>query len=328
MNPQTHQINATHLLQSPAWGQLKRNFGWTPVSIGQGNTVTQVLFRRLPLGFSIAYVPKGPVLPWSDADQCCALFAKIHAEAKRRRAIFLKIEPDVLATDTQAGALTSFLSAANFSPADAIQPQTTIVVDISSAEDDILAGMKQKTRYNIRLAAKKGVAIRQGNGHDVAAFYQLSQLTAHRDGFGIHSQRYYQAAYRLFAPDNCALLFAEYQGKPLAALMVFKHNRDAYYFFGASSNEHRNLMPTYLLQWQAICWAKHQGCTRYDLWGIPDKTEQTLEAEFAERRDGLWGVYRFKRGFGGDIVRSVGAFDYVYNPLLYRLYRWRRGEHR
>ena len=103
--------------------------------------------------------------------------------------------------------------------------------------------------------------------------------------------------------------------------MVFRHGPDAYYLYGASSNEERNRMPAYGLQWAAMQWARRQGCTRYDLWGIPDADAERLEAEFMERSDGLWGVYRFKRGFGGDIVRSIGAFDYVYNAPLYQMYR-------
>ena len=106
--------------------------------------------------------------------------------------------------------------------------------------------------------------------------------------------------------------------------MAFRQGQDAYYFYGASSNEYRNLMATYLIQWAAIRWAKSQGCTRYDLWGIPDADLTTLEAEFQQRRDGLWGVYRFKRGFGGQVVQSIGAYDYVYSPLLYQLYNLRR----
>ena len=105
--------------------------------------------------------------------------------------------------------------------------------------------------------------------------------------------------------------------------MVFAHGDRAWYFYGASSDEHRNLMPTYLVQWEAMRWARHQGCREYDLWGIPDADAQTLEAQFTERADGLWGVYRFKRGFGGELRRAPDPWERVYNPLLYRLYRWR-----
>jgi lipid II:glycine glycyltransferase (peptidoglycan interpeptide bridge formation enzyme) len=118
----------------------------------------------------------------------------------------------------------------------------------------------------------------------------------------------------------CELLVAEYEGKTLAALMVFTHGRRAWYVYGASTDEERNRMPTYLLQWEAMKWAKARGCEEYDLWGVPDEDEATLEANFEKRHDGLWGVYRFKRGFGGELKRAAQAIDRVYDPLLYWAY--------
>jgi lipid II:glycine glycyltransferase (peptidoglycan interpeptide bridge formation enzyme) len=121
------------------------------------------------------------------------------------------------------------------------------------------------------------------------------------------------------------LLVAEFEGKPLAALMVFARGRRAWYMYGASTDEERNRMPTYLLQWEAMKWARSKGAEEYDLWGVPDEDEKTLEANFETRHDGLWGVYRFKRGFGGELKRAEQARDRVFNPLLYRLYLWRVG---
>jgi lipid II:glycine glycyltransferase (peptidoglycan interpeptide bridge formation enzyme) len=179
--------------------------------------------------------------------------------------------------------------------------------------------MKQKTRYNIRLAGKKGVTVRAWD--DLAAFHQMLLITGSRDKFGVHSLGYYRRAYELLHPQKMGeLLVAEYEGKPLAALFVARHGNRAYYLYGASTDEERNRMPTYLLQWEAMQWAKACGCEEYDLWGVPDEPEATLEANFEKRNDGLWGVYRFKRGFGGELKRSVQAMDRVYNPLLYRAY--------
>ncbi len=307
-----------HLLQTEAWGELKSRFGWIPHRLRLGDAAAQILFRRLPLGFTVAYIPKGPVIDWNNPPQRQKLLAAIHAEAQKRRAVFLKVEPDVDLSNVET---LQHLKGMGFTPADTIQPQTSLVLDISGDEESILAAMKQKTRYNIRLAGKKGVSVREGRADEVKIFYDLSQITAQRDGFGVHSLAYYQSAYRLFAPDRCALLLAEFEGEPLSAVMVFRQGAAAYYFYGASSNRHRNRMPNYLVQWAAIQWAKQQGCTRYDLWGIPDAAPETLEAEFKNRSDGLWGVYRFKRGFGGRYAQSVGAFDFVYNLLLYRLYK-------
>jgi lipid II:glycine glycyltransferase (peptidoglycan interpeptide bridge formation enzyme) len=146
-------------------------------------------------------------------------------------------------------------------------------------------------------------------------------VTADRDRFGLHSLEYYRCAYELFHPTGmCELLVAEYEGRPLAALMVFARGRRAWYFYGASTDEERNRMPTYLLQWEAIKWAKARGCEEYDLWGVPDEDETTLEADFENRQDGLWGVYRFKRGFGGELKRAAQAMDRVHNPLLHWAY--------
>jgi peptidoglycan pentaglycine glycine transferase (the first glycine) len=331
-----------HLLQHCSWGEFKSHFGWTATQLHSGNGSAQVLFRSLPLGMTIAYIPKGPELDWTDSSACHAFFSVIHLAAKKRRAIFLKVEPNVWEVDAAARtgpagwsiqhtcrqaacnfieAATGFLHEAGFVSADTVQPRTSLVIDISSDEATILAAMKQKTRYNIRLAEKKGVTVRQGSRADVASFYHLSRITATRDGFPVHGLDYYQTAYDLFAPDRCALLIAEFEHKPLAALMIFRHEKTAYYFYGASANEHRELMPTYLIQWAAIGWAKTRGCTCYDLWGIPDADVATLETDFRRRSEGLWGVYRFKRGFGGQVIRSVGAYDYIYNAPLYRLYR-------
>jgi len=326
-----------HVLQSWAWGELKSRFGWTALRLHLDGAAAQILFRRLPLGLTIAYIPKGPLVDWSEAAQCRALFSAIHAEAKRQRAVFLKVEPDLDASrdadDGQIGPADDsqlpsshrnaldFLTASGFTPADTIQPSTSLVIDLSRDEASILAAMKQKTRYNIRLAEKRGVTVRQGSAADVVIFHTLAQTTAHRNEFGVHSLDYYQTAYDLFAPDRCALLIAEAEGEPLAALMVFSQAHMAYYFYGASSNTQRQLMAPYLVQWAAIRWAQSRGHRCYDLWGIPDADSATLEAEFGQRQDGLWGVYRFKRGFGGRHVQSIGAFDYVYQPLLYQLYK-------
>ena len=147
------------------------------------------------------------------------------------------------------------------------------------------------------------------------------QSTSERDGFGVHSFDYYTEVYNSFIDkQRAALLLAYHNDIPLAGLMVFRYGERAWYFYGASNNLERNRMPTYLLQFEAMKWAKKHGCTEYDLWGIPDEDEEILEKEFSDRSDGLWGVYRFKRGFGGEIKRHASAYDRVYMPILYKLY--------
>jgi peptidoglycan pentaglycine glycine transferase (the first glycine) len=314
-----------HLLQTTPWGDLKAGFGWEPVRVAttpsrstQAGSGAQILFRKLPLGFSIAYIPKGPLFSRSGdlTSQWDCLLPEIDAACKKRRAIFLKVEPD-----RWEAAGETVEPPPGFSQSEhAIQPNRTLVVDLTGDDQSVMARMKQKTRYNIKLALKKGVVIHPSA--DMNTFHKLMQTTSQRDGFGVHSLKYYQRAYDLFHPRGaCELFMADFQGEPLAAVMVFIHGKRAWYFYGASASDHRERMPNYLLQWEAMRWARLRGCLQYDLWGVPDEDETTLENQFLNRADGLWGVYRFKRGFGGHLCRSVGPWDRVYFPLLYNAYR-------
>jgi len=302
-----------HILQTGEWGELKSAYGWQAHRIVNGDAGVQILFRPLPLGFSLAYIPKP--LPfdsrplWNEIDSLC----------RSHRSIFLKLESDGWDGNSPPAAspLRGFVASPH-----AIQPLRTLVVDLRGTEEEILNRMKQKCRYNIRLAEKKGVTVRAWD--DLGKFHSLLAETGGRDGFGVHTSDYYHRAYQLFHPVGMAeMLVAEFEGKPLAALMVFVHGTRAWYLYGASSDDERNRMPTYLLQWRAMLWARSQGAEAYDLWGIPDEEESTLEAQFESRQDGLWGVYRFKRGFGGEVRRALPAMDKVYNSVLYRLYLWR-----
>ena len=325
-----------HILQMSLWGELKQHFGWRVrrVALVEGGRIragAQILLRSLIPGLKnspcVAYIPKGPLVNWEDVYTTALLLHAIHPLTRQEGSVCLTIEPEQ--PDTPK--LDARLRQCGFRPgARAIQPRRTIHVDLRPTKEEVQAGMKAKTRYNIRLAQRREVDVRAGDAEDISIFYSLSQLTAERDEFGIHSQAYYQRAYDLFAPtDLVSLLLAEYRGQPLAGLMAFTCGPRAWYFYGASSNEERPRMPNYGLQWAAMCWAQAQGCETYDLWGVPDEEGRVLEAEFAERSEGLWGVYRFKRGFGGRLVRYIGAYDYVYRPLSYQLYRralkWRRG---
>jgi lipid II:glycine glycyltransferase (peptidoglycan interpeptide bridge formation enzyme) len=305
----------SHLLQTEAWGRLKAEFGWRAERVAG----LLVLFRRLPLGLSLAYVPRAP-LPE------LAQMAALDVAARTQRAILLKVEPE--ADDTPEAA--AHLRALGFRPSpQTIQPRRSLVLDLSGDEAAILARMKQKTRYNIRLAERKDVRARLGTAADLDAFNALMGETGSRDGFGVHAAAYYERAFTLFGPAAC-LTLAELDGRPLAGVMAFTQGDQAFYLYGASSDHERQRMAPYLAQWEAIRWARVRGAERYDLWGVPDADEAALEAGFETRRDGLWGVYRFKRGWGGTLTRTIGAWDRIYNPPLYaayRLYVRRRATH-
>jgi peptidoglycan pentaglycine glycine transferase (the first glycine) len=317
-----------HLLQTSAWGELKRSFGWRVRRVAlveDGRFCAGVQLLLHPLipwlrnGPSLAYAPKGPLVDWGDAYTTAVLLSAIHPLAREENCVCLTIEPEL----ADARELDARLRECGFQRSvRSIQPRRTVHVDLTSSEKQILAAMKSKTRYNIRLAERREVEVRAADAEGVSTFYRLSRVTAQRDEFSIHSHAYYQRAYDLFVPAGLAsLLLAEYQGRTLAGLMAFACGHRSWYFYGASSNEERHRMPNYALQWAAMCWAKERGCHTYDLWGVPDERESILEAEFSKRGEGLWGVYRFKRGFGGQLIRYIGAYDYIYRPLLYPIYR-------
>ncbi len=305
-----------HLLQSAEWGELKSAFGWEPVHIVEGDTGAQVLFRRIPLGLTFGYLPKGPLTTskpsksfWTEVDHSC----------RKRRAVFLKVEPDGWEEAQEAMAFDEKLFAV--SPQH-IQPHSTLVVDLQGSQDEIFNAMKPKTRYNIRLAGRKEIVVHASN--DVENFYRVMGVTSQREAFHVHSLGYYRRAYELFHPKGlCELFVADFQGQTLAAVMVFAFGKAAYYFYGASADVERNRKPTYPLQWAAICWAHERGCSEYDMWGIPDEASNVEDDEAEAREDGLWGVYRFKRGFGGSIKHAFPPMDRVYNSLFYKLYLWR-----
>lgn len=305
-----------HILQSREWAQLKSYFGWQSVCFSSPNCSAQVLFKSLPLGLSIAYLPKGP-----NGTDWLGLWGQIEAACRQRNAIFLQVEPDLEEPyDVEAlrAQLPSFVVEEH-----TFQPRRSILIDLRPSEEEILATMKQKTRYNIRLAQKKGVIVQPS--HNLEGFYRIMQNTGARDGFAIHQPEYYRLAFEGFEPGgHCVLLEASLAEEPLAYLMLFLYGRRAWYLYGASDDQSRNLMPTYLLQWEAIRYARDHGAIEYDLWGIPDAEPAKLEANFETRNDGLWGVYRFKRGFGGRIVRTAPAFLKIFRPMLYRAYSYLR----
>lgn len=305
-----------HLLQSAEWGELKSAFGWEAVRLVEGDSGAQILFRRLPMGLTFGYMPKGPVSSatpwksfWSAVDQVC----------RKRKAVFLKVESDGWEENGPAFGLDHGLFV---SSPQHIQPHSTLVVDLHCSQDEVFNSMKPKTRYNIRLAGKKEILVHASS--DIDNFYKVMGATSQREQFHVHSLDYYRKAYELFHPKGmCELFVADYQDQSLAALMVFSFGKTAYYFYGASADIERNRKPTYPLQWAAICWAHEKGCTEYDMWGIPDEASNMEEDEAEAREDGLWGVYRFKRGFGGTIKHAIRPMDRIYNPWLYKLYLWR-----
>jgi len=198
-----------------------------------------------------------------------------------------------------------------FSP-EQIQFRNTVLINLTPTPETLLEAMKSKWRYNIRLAERKGVTIRPGGSEDIHLFYRMYSATAARDGFLIRPEAYYGDVWQQFLKAGQAdMLLASVEGEVVGGLMLFIFGSTAWYMYGASTGQQRQLMPNHLLQWAAICRAKECGCLSYDMWGAPDIFDET---------DRMHGVYRFKSGFGGQVVQGLGAFDFPVNPLLYRLF--------
>jgi peptidoglycan pentaglycine glycine transferase (the first glycine) len=299
-----------HVLQSWEWGQFKSRWGWSPrYFINEEHTAAALVLRRTfsPLKLNILYVPKGPVLDYSDRALVDRVLGDLIVVAKRDRAIFIKIDPDLAELDRPI-----LLDRGWRFSAEQIQFRNTMLIDLTRSEDDLLAAMKPKTRYNVRLAQKKGVTIRLGDLSDLDRLYQLYAETAQRDGFIIRPIDYYRDAWGSFIRSGLAQpLIAFVEQEPVAGLILFRFADRAWYMYGMSSNLHREKMPNHLLQWEAMRWSKMQGCAVYDLWGAPDELNES---------DSMWGVYKFKDGLGADFAPHVGAHDFVVSRWGYWLY--------
>jgi peptidoglycan pentaglycine glycine transferase (the first glycine) len=332
-----------HVLQSWAWGEFKARHGWSASRLlfqqeGQVVASASVLQRKLPrLPLSILYVPKGPALDWTDAGLVARVLAQLEHVARQRRALFLKIDPDLYYPDEAlpfsprprcAPEIAQLLASRGWRfSGEQIQFRNTLLLDLDRAEEELLAAMKQKTRYNIRLAMRRGVTVREGTASEIDTFYQLYAETSRRDGFPIRPPEYYHDAWGSFLEKGLAhLLLAEAEGETVAGLILFAFGPTAWYMYGASSDRHRRHMPNQILQWEAIRRAREAGCTLYDLWGAPDELDES---------DPMWGVVRFKLGLGGELARGLGAWDFPANRTGYGFYTavmpryldWLRGRH-
>ncbi len=307
-----------HLLQLSAWGMLKAQFGWQAriVTLRDQEAIQAgalVLLKALPMSAcKLAYVPMGAYA--ANAADYAALWRAIRQETG---AAFLKLEPGHFAPGEEPD-----LAGMGFrKSAQTIQPARSIILDISGDDETILRRMNQGTRRKVRKSQRGAVLYKEGARADLPAFSRLMRETGARNNFGAHNAAYFAALFDLLIPQYGTLLMAWLDEELLAAVMVFALGDVAWYLYGASSRGRGNLYASYGIQWRAIQWAKRRGCRQYDLWGVPDEDEDSLEAGFKTRKDGLWGVYGFKRGWGGQLIRSLGAWDLAWNPLVYAAYR-------
>jgi lipid II:glycine glycyltransferase (peptidoglycan interpeptide bridge formation enzyme) len=310
------------LLQSGFWGAFRQGLGWEARGVrgryGEQSFRLLVLSRPLPGGPRLGYLPHGPEVaePLLGRELFLAELAR-SLRAHLPGTVFLRYDlpwgrrgegnrPPPLADD---GPLRK-------APMD-VQPPSTVLVELGESEERLLAAMKPKTRYNVRLAEKKGVTVEEGGAEALPEWYHLYRETARRDRITLHSLLYYRRLFELAASygpgaPELHLLLARHQGELLAGIIVALRGERAWYLYGASSSRKRSLMPSHALQWRAMLLARERGCRSYDLFGIPPGADPSHP---------MHGLYRFKTGFGGLIFNRLGCYDFPYRRLLYGAYR-------
>jgi peptidoglycan pentaglycine glycine transferase (the first glycine) len=317
-----------HIFQSWEWGDFKGRWGWTVDRLfwQEDNlpvAAAQVLLRNIPYTpWCFMYVSKGPLLDYSRPDLLERVLTDLEQFAHKHRALFIKLDPDVIQQYGEPGeyppepvgvtvAETLIRRDWRFSP-EQIQFRNTVLIDLHEQPETWLSRMKSKWRYNIRYATRKGVVVRSGSHEDISPFYKMYAETAARDGFLIRPEAYYRDVWEKFMAIGYAdMLLAQVEDQVIAGLILFVFGGKAWYLYGASTGQHRNYMPNHLLQWEAMRRARELDCSQYDMWGAPDHFHED---------DKLWGVYRFKQGFGGRVAQGLGAFDYPTQSLLYQLF--------
>lgn len=304
-----------HFAQSSLWARQKPAWSWKAIlcrdTQGEIKGSVAFLIRKLPLAGKMMYACRGPVCDLDDRETFHELMQAARQLAKEERAYSIKIDPDVPSSNTD---FVQMLTEEGFRTRDtgknfeAIQPKYVFRLYLNGRnEEEMLASFQQKWRYNIRLAVKKGVEVRICGKEMVDEFTRIMVETGVRDNFATRPASYFAAMLDNLG-EHCRLYMAFHEGKPIAGTLAILFGDKVWYLYGASSNEHRNLMPNYLLQWNMIQWAIENNCRVYDFRGVSgDLSEDNPH----------YGLYRFKKGFNGEFTEFVGEYDYVHNKLAY-----------
>jgi lipid II:glycine glycyltransferase (peptidoglycan interpeptide bridge formation enzyme) len=303
-NPKEFNEVSDHPLQSWEWGEARKKMGIEVLRLGEYQNdvlkhVYQITYHRIPYTpYKIGYLPRS-IMP-SDA-----AVELIYSESKKRNAIFFKIEPNE-PYESETPALLTLSNHPLF-------PEWTQILDLNESEDQLLKKMKSKTRYNIHLAKKKGIVVKEmTNDKGFEIFSDLYFKTTERQKYKGHTVDYHRIIFEYLKNSSSHIFIAFYNDKPLAAYHVFLYKDVLYYPYGGSSDEHRNLMAPHLLMWEIIKYAKKQGAQKFDMWG-------SLEKGYSQ--ESPWaGFTRFKEGFGTEFYQFAGSYDLIINEKLYYIY--------
>ncbi|MDQ2715679.1 MAG: peptidoglycan bridge formation glycyltransferase FemA/FemB family protein [Chloroflexota bacterium] len=316
-----------HILQSYEWGELNKYQGRRIHRLGaleDGRMVGALLLAvtSVPLPVTVPglrtdwlYGLRGPVVEAPDSPALAALVEFAHKLARQEHAVILRLEPNV--TDDMPDMqrwVAAFHQLGFRDNPHALHPRRSWALDIRPSPEQLLADFKMTWRQNVRIAERKGVTVREAvSDADFDSYYDLLKITSERDDFLVLSKDYHKEVLRQFASQGHGVLYlAEHEGEAVAAKMLLRFGDWCVDMFGASSNNKRNLKPTYLLQYRCFLWAKEQGCSFFDFRAIP---------EILEPGEEMWGVYEYKRGFSGYSRLCLPTQDYVYRPLIYRTWR-------
>ncbi|HNY19317.1 MAG TPA: peptidoglycan bridge formation glycyltransferase FemA/FemB family protein [Flexilinea sp.] len=329
-NEEIASLPGASILQTSQWAEIKSSGGWTPLfqkwlsADGQLRAAALILRKKIFLQYEFWYIPRGPLLDWEDSQLRTRVLDDLQSLAKKGHAVFIKMDPDVPTgfgvpgtnsyQEQTAGQLllSEYKKRGWVHSPQQIQFANSVWIDLSPSEEDLLMNMKQRTRYKVRLAEKKGVTVRHGTCTDFENLYAMYAETSERDQFIIREKAYYLNVWnRFYDTGMLTPLIAETEGQAIAALMLFTYAQRSWYIYGMSTDRHREKMPNYLLQWEAIKTAKQAGSRIYDLWGAPDIYDES---------DRMWGVYQFKQGFGGFEVNTPGAWDLPLHKTGYHLF--------
>lgn len=297
-----------HPLQSWAWGEFRKGSGIDVVRIGVFDADKlangwQLTFHKVPYTpWTVGYFPKGP-LP--DA----FMIRELQKLSVQKNALYIQIEPD----STQKASVLGDLSTLTPSHRPLFTPYT-FILDITKSEEEMLASMHPKTRYNIRVAQKRGVTVKEDNSPEaLQAYLSLSEKTTKRQGFYAHNRQYHTAMWNIMHAAGVARLFtARFEGTIIAAWVIFIWNRTIYYPYGASSRQHKDVMAPNLLLWEVVRWAKQKNYDLFDLWGSLGPNPDV--------NDPWYGFHRFKEGYKPRLVEFIGSYDLIAKPVLYRLF--------
>ena len=303
--------------QSYLWGKQKPMWQWDAIAVrGEDGAIRgslAVMTRKVPgIGRTLMYGCRGPVCDLDDRETFSQLLDGARALAKKYKSYVIKIDPDVPSSNT---AFSSMLQSFGFRAKEggknfeAIQPRYVFRLNVEGkTEAELLANFHQKWRYNIRLAERKGVTVRICGKEMVPAFSDLMLTTGVRDGFVTRKPEYFAAMLDNLGEHARLYMAFDPNDTPIAGTLAIHYGDKVWYLYGASSNEHRNLMPNYLLQWRMIQWAVETNCRIYDFRGVSGDVSED---------NPLYGLFRFKQGFGGDFTEFVGEMDLVLSPVIY-----------